>query len=91
MKSQLQLGNRALRDGEPVAAIQCYLRALDESPALARFTGFNILMAQRRLAQQRAQQPTRRVAVCGWDLARSASRAHTPRCRRPRVRWRCRQ
>ena len=48
--SALSLGNRALREKNYTLAIQLYLSALDNTPALAKTINSNIQLAQKRLA-----------------------------------------
>ena len=78
MASQLQLGNRALRERDFIGAIQHYLRALADSPALGNSIGNNLSMARRKLVEGRGARQRPSVAICGWELSHnSAGRVHT--------------
>ncbi len=91
--TQLQTGNRSLRSGDFVNAVQCYLRALDEAPALRLFIARNMLMARRGLVSHRASAGEPRVAVCSASLAPDADRAlllcrqHAPRAQVGVITW----
>lgn len=71
--SHLVIGNRAFRENKFDIAVQEYLKAIQEAPALTKIIRPNLDLARSRYRKQREGLAKPRVGVCGWDLAHNAA------------------